>query len=322
MVCYCNYDGLLVFTLFAYLQLLIALLIIIATIAAIKYYLGHLWPGPKRKNAAWAGWFWSCYMISTLIYFYKVIYATLEERVVEHLFFIAANFCFASVYCWVMFSDPGFIQPDSVNDKTLVEVLDNDLFLPQICATCLCKKPLRSKHCASCDRCVAKFDHHCAWVNNCIGIKNHIPFLVLLTLVVILHLMFARLCWSYLSLDKDGPSLLPLNRSLSYYWVGEPVVTSMLFLHIGNFAWELMVFRQQIRGIFKNLTTNERMNKARYGYLKDSKGAFFNPFDKGYLNNVRSFFFSTTNWFEVYPQYVSAPPTHPVECTDSHCSHH
>lgn len=34
-----------------------------------------------------------------------------------------------------------------------------------------------SRHCRLCDKCVAVFDHHCKWLNNCVGKKNYTPFL-------------------------------------------------------------------------------------------------------------------------------------------------
>lgn len=32
------------------------------------------------------------------------------------------------------------------------------------CTVCNLEQPFRSKHCKDCDRCVAKYDHHCPWL--------------------------------------------------------------------------------------------------------------------------------------------------------------
>ncbi|XP_042666678.1 palmitoyltransferase ZDHHC23 isoform X1 [Centrocercus urophasianus] len=48
------------------------------------------------------------------------------------------------------------------------------------CAKCQLVRPARAGHCRLCGRCVRRLDHHCVWINSCVGEQNHQAFVLAL----------------------------------------------------------------------------------------------------------------------------------------------
>ena len=48
--------------------------------------------------------------------------------------------------------------------------------LNTLCPHCEIIMPRRTRHCNVCNQCVERFDHHCPWINNCVGKGNFAYF--------------------------------------------------------------------------------------------------------------------------------------------------
>uniref|UniRef100_A0A0D9Z7Q9 S-acyltransferase n=1 Tax=Oryza glumipatula TaxID=40148 RepID=A0A0D9Z7Q9_9ORYZ len=78
----------------------------------------------------------------------------------------------ALLFVLTSFSDPGTVTAENVSQYLSAYPYDGIIFEEKECSTCKITRPARAKHCRICDKCVARFDHHCGWMNNCIGEKN------------------------------------------------------------------------------------------------------------------------------------------------------
>ncbi|OIW25272.1 zf-DHHC-domain-containing protein [Coniochaeta ligniaria NRRL 30616] len=172
------------------------------------------------------------------------------------------------------YTDPGEINPSNHARAMAQYPYDFSLFLPGVtCQTCRLLKPARSKHCSVCKRCISKMDHHCIFINNCVGAGNQHWF-VLLLLTTGLQTLYGGVLGAGIIAAKvrtryPGWSVWPWGNGappfkqylLAWGWgiqdkVGMGAVT-MLALLTSPLVWGLLAYHAWL--IYCGTTTNESM---------------------------------------------------------------
>jgi palmitoyltransferase ZDHHC13/17 len=137
----------------------------------------------------------------------------------------------------------------------------------EMCPDCEVLRTPRSKHCAICNRCVDRFDHHCPWINNCVGIHNHNSFLVfIITLLLILVLIVASSITTLA--DECHPREYEYECPLIEMCIGCKIlwlrylmllITTLISLFFGGPA--CILFYVHCKNYAAGKTTNERMSR-------------------------------------------------------------
>lgn len=79
------------------------------------------------------------------------------------------------------------------------------------CHLCNIKtKGPRTKHCSVCNKCIDKFDHHCKWLNHCIGGRNYPAFLICVITAVVASLLVVGISVLEIIYYHTDPGLLSI----------------------------------------------------------------------------------------------------------------
>ncbi|ORY00676.1 ankyrin, partial [Basidiobolus meristosporus CBS 931.73] len=201
--------------------------------------------------------------------------ATASYAFTNILFFIAAS---STTYFFykAFATDPGYLTANPSHDKGKEMILrlasTNQLDARNFCITCLIRKPIRSKHCKMCNKCVAKFDHHCPWTHNCVGVNNHIYFVSYLYSMIIGILIYVYLSYCYLDSSSQIYEPIPsqpclLGDQVCGYFQYDAWASVMVIWVLLNCSWATFLSILQSYQIAIAITTNESFNSHRYSYL-------------------------------------------------------
>jgi len=236
---------------------------------------GSLMVGPKKGKPILLTLF---LILSTHIVFLSLVFPMIAEIVPYFsnyngrsglIFALDLFACFINVIFTFLtsFTEPGFV-PMRKNISSYIANICVDILIDlNYCRIChgLRKKgdekwsSIRVKHCKHCNSCVREFDHHCPWLDNCIGLRNYSYFI-----------------WLICSLAITSSTQGILLVVMLFYSVKEHCLTSIVILDVALYMfiswslvvsgllWALVIFHFYL--IANNMTTHEYirppLNKA------------------------------------------------------------
>uniref|UniRef100_A0A1B6E074 Palmitoyltransferase n=1 Tax=Clastoptera arizonana TaxID=38151 RepID=A0A1B6E074_9HEMI len=183
------------------------------------------------------------------------------------IFHTLAFLAFAS-HLRTMFTDPGSVPKGNATNEMIRQMGVREGHVIFKCPKCCSIKPERAHHCSVCQRCIRKMDHHCPWVNNCVGEDNQ-KYFVLFTLYIAsisIHALFlsANQFYTCVHLEwKDCSSFSPPTTVVLLVFL---VFEALLFA-----IFTLAMLTTQLQAIWNDETGIEQLKKEEARWVKKSK---------------------------------------------------
>ena len=223
-----------------------------------------------------------------LLYYFYGIKIYFPHKVLSYnLIYILYTILFFSLYIFYLcsISDPGIIKKKNISilkKKYPYDFLFNS-DKPE-CKKCNFPKINRSKHCRICDKCIEKFDHHCIWINNCVGAKNMKYFFyfifihwILVTYASVLSLfffyyeipeknLFNQIYFNVQTKERYKATYMTVFRYLLWEHY---VLFATTFMLLATSIFLMVFMSYQFKLSIKNLTSTEKNKQERcIAYMK------------------------------------------------------
>ncbi|KFQ41230.1 Palmitoyltransferase ZDHHC3, partial [Mesitornis unicolor] len=154
------------------------------------------------------------------------------------------------------------------------------------CPKCCSIKPDRAHHCSVCKRCIRKMDHHCPWVNNCVG-ENNQKYFVLFTMYIALISLHALIMVGFHFLycfEEDWTKCSSFSPPTTVILLILLCFEALLFL-----IFTSVMFGTQVHSICTDETGIEQLKKEERRWAKKTKwmnmkAVFGHPFSIAWLS--------------------------------------
>ncbi|KAI6216101.1 Palmitoyltransferase [Aphelenchoides besseyi] len=189
------------------------------------------------------------------------------------------------------------------------------------CYRCQNYKPINAHHCSICQICVLNMDHHCIWINQCVGAENHRYFLQFIGYLTTGSIIFVIVSWTTFHRNywaiSSSLSFCGLQELTYLPWRDSFCVNGMEFVSTAiffSYVLSIVVFAL-VGGLFWWNVSLISTGQTQIDFLKNGaeRGCFRQfiwPFDATNFRSNWSQFLGLQNGRRTFCRHILLPSSH------------